>query len=53
MKINIKKVKEGLTSFILMENYLARVLNRGSSKYKSISTKPKLVIEPIGTYKLT
>ena len=53
MKISVKKVKEGLISFILMKNYLARVLGRGSSKYKSIFIKPKLVIELIGTCKFT
>ena len=53
MKISIKKVKEGLTSFILMEDCLARVLGRGGSKCKGISIKLKLVIELIGTCKLT
>ena len=53
IKISIKKVKEKLISFILIEDYLTRVLSRGSSKYKSISIKLKLVIELIGTYKLT
>ena len=53
VKISIKKVKEGLISFILMEDCLAKVLGGGGSKYKGIFAKPKLVIELIGTYKLT
>ena len=53
MKISIKKVKKGSISFISIEDYLARVLSKSGSKYKGISIKPKLVIELIGTYKLT
>ena len=36
-----------------MEDYLTRVLSGGSSKYKSIFIKLKLIIKLIGTYKLT